>query len=408
MNIDPAESIVPAVAIDPAEPIDRAARISGSWTLPALGIAAFISTLPTVAPAPFFPVIARDLGVGVPLVGQVATAMLLLSAMLGFFVGPLADRYGHRRVIVIGLVASAACLITFGLAPVFLVLLVASLFGGLAAAAGPGQAIALASTHFAGSGARRAIGWVIAAQAGTAIVGAPLLAAIGDWSSWRVAFVGSGLAAAAMIWFVANALPRDTRRPETPFHLRRLFDAYPPLLRHPGMRRLYISLVLRVICWLGMLTYFGAFLDEELGMSTRTVGLMYMLGGSGFFLGSLAAGGPLAGIPPRRLVAGANVALAITWAVMFSGVAGIAGTSILAAIIGVTGALGWAGMAALLTAETPVGVGTTMALGMSLNNLGAVAGYGAMALILPLFGLASVPFVLRPGTTHRESAGQPT
>jgi MFS family permease len=64
--------------------------------LPALCLATFVGVLTFVAPAPFFPAMARDLGVGVPLLGQVVAAMLLLSALLGLVAGPLADRYGHR------------------------------------------------------------------------------------------------------------------------------------------------------------------------------------------------------------------------------------------------------------------------------------------------------------------------
>ena len=42
-----------------------------------------------------------------------------------------------------------------------------------------------------------------------------------------------------------------------------------------------------------MLTYFGAFLKDELRLTTGQVGLTYMLGGGGYFLGSLAAGGSI-------------------------------------------------------------------------------------------------------------------
>ena len=70
-------------------------------------------------------------------------------------------------------------------------------------------------------------------------------------------------------------------------------------------------------------------------------------------------------------------------------------------LAGFAGSLGWVAIAALLTAESPAGAGTTMTLHGSLFNLGAAgggaigglllasAGYGALALGLPLFGVAS-------------------
>ena len=49
------------------------------------------------------------MNVPVPLLGQVAAGTLLLAAVLGIFVGPLADRYGRRRLLLVGLTAVAAC-----------------------------------------------------------------------------------------------------------------------------------------------------------------------------------------------------------------------------------------------------------------------------------------------------------
>ena len=208
---------------------------------------------------------ARDLGVGVPLLGQVVAAMLLLSALLGLIAGPLADRYGHRLLIVLGLMATAVCLLLFGLAPTFPVLFAAALAGGLADAAVLGPALAVAGTYFAGSAARRALGWTTACMAGSAIVGVPVLTAIGGVAGWRAAFVAAGIATIGAAWLGATWLPRDARQPEGRLRLRAVLDAYEPLVRHGPTLRLYGVSVLRAICWYGLLTYFGAFLARSSG-----------------------------------------------------------------------------------------------------------------------------------------------
>ena len=64
--------------------------------------------------APFYPDIARDLDTTVPLVGQVTTLMILISTVLGLAVGPIADRYGYRLMLVIGVVAVAVNLVGIG------------------------------------------------------------------------------------------------------------------------------------------------------------------------------------------------------------------------------------------------------------------------------------------------------
>ena len=346
---------VPALAPD----IDdvEAARIapvlagaSGLRVLVALGFGTFVTALLFIVPTPFFPQMARDLQVSVPLLGQVMTAMLLLSALFGLVVGPLADRSGHRLLILIGLVAAAVCLLDFGLAPTFPVLLIASVAGAVTTAAVLGPSLAIASTAFTGTAARRAVGWTSAAQAGSAIVGVPVLAAIGAAAGWRVAFVVAGLAAVA-VWTLALLwLPHDRHRATEPLGLYAILAPYRPLLRSGTMRRLYGATILGAVCWFGLLTYLGAFLAEVLGMGTGHVGLVYMVAGSGYFLGSLAVGGPLARIPARTLVVAGYGATALLMALAFSARLGATGSAVF--ITGAALAMGLevVGMIALLTA----------------------------------------------------------
>jgi MFS transporter, DHA1 family, inner membrane transport protein len=373
--------------------------------LPALCLGSFVATLTFVAPAPLFPDMAADLGVGVPLLGQFVTGMMLLSAPLALVTGPLADRYGHRRLILVGLVAASACLFTLGFAPVFAVLLVACLFGALADATVPGLSLAVAGTHFPGAAGRRAIGWTIGSLASAGIIGVPIVAAISQAFGWRAAFLGAGVLAIGVRVLAGRWLPDDAKRGDGSFRLGDIADAYRPLLHDRAMLRLYGASVLRAICWLGLLTYFGAFLDDELGLGVGQVGLVYMLGGSGYLLGSLLAGGPLGRVPPRLLIAVANIAMAASMGLSFSMVFGTAGTVALFPLVGLTGAVGWVGLAALLTAETPAGSGATMTLSGALFNLGAaggaaigglllaLGGYAALALGLPLFAVAAAALV---------------
>jgi DHA1 family inner membrane transport protein len=376
--------------------------------LPALCVSTFLATLTFVVPAPFFPTMARDLGVSVPLLGQVVTTMLVLSAILGLVSGPLADRYGHRRFIVLGLAATAVCLLAFGLAATFPILLVAALAGGLADAAVFGPSLAVAGTAFTGPAVRRALGWTTASMAGSGIVGVPVLTAVGEFAGWRTAFVVAGCAAAGAAWLGSAWLPRDLHNPGGRLRLQTLLAAYQPLLRHSPTLRLYAVSMLRAICWYGLLTYIGAFLGQRLGLTTSQIGLAYMLGGSGYFLGSLAAGGPLGRVPARTLLIGGNVAMALLLGLTFSAVLGPMGTVAILPFACFAGAFGWVAIVALLTAESPAGAGTTMTLHGSLFNLGAagggaiggllvaLAGYGALAIGLPIFGFAAALIAWQP------------
>ena len=327
------------------------------------------------------------------------TAMLLLSVVLGLVVGPLADRCGYRLLIVIGLVAAALCLLAFGLAPTFPVLLLASVAGSVTNAAVLGPTLAIVGTAFTGTAARRAIGWTSAAQAGSAIVGVPILVGIGAAAGWRVAFVVAGLLAVVAVGLALTWIPHDHHQTAGSLRLDALVVPYRPLLQSGTMRCLYGAIMFGAVCWYGLLTYLGAFLAEALGMRIGHVGLVYMVAGSGFFLGSLAVGGPLAQVPARTLVVGGYAGMALLMAVAFSARLGATGSAVLIAVAALIMGLGVVSMTVLLTTESPSSPGTTMTLSGALFNLGgagggalgglllALSGFEAVAIGLPLFGL---------------------
>jgi MFS transporter, DHA1 family, inner membrane transport protein len=340
--------------------------------------------------------------------GQVTAAMLLMSAALGLVLGPLADRYGHRRLILIGLAASIATQMVYVVAPVFQVLFLASLWGALAGATVPALSLAIASTHFSGQAARRAVGWTVAGLAGSAIIGVPILTTIGGVANWRTAFVAASLMTLVILLLLANWLPPDQQREGSSLRLGGFLNVYRPLLRDRTMDRLYACCVLRAVCWFGLLTYMGAFLDERLGFSTPRIGLVYMVGGSGYFLGSLAAAGPLGRVPPLPLLALGNGVMAVLTGCVLGASFGTTLTVAMIPILAFAGAVGWVGLVGLLAEKTPVGSGATMVLNGSLLNLGAfgggaaggalvaLGGYTALALGLPGFGLLSAMVVCSP------------
>ncbi|HEU5434627.1 MAG TPA: MFS transporter, partial [Thermomicrobiales bacterium] len=177
----------PGVSRRLATTSDDEPEAPGRLMLPALSAAAFLAALNFFAPTPFFPLIARDLQTTVPLLGQMVTLMVLVSAALGLVVGPLADRYGYRWPLVIGILAIAANLLGIAFSPAYPVLLAWSLVGGLGDALVFALPLAIAGIRFAGDARRRAIGLIIGSLSTAPIVGAPLLTVISGVGGWRIA-----------------------------------------------------------------------------------------------------------------------------------------------------------------------------------------------------------------------------
>lgn len=395
-------------------------RQADGRVLLALCVASFLGTLSFVAPAPFFPVMAPDLDTTIPLLGQVVTAVLCLGSVLGLVVGPLADEYGHRRLMVIGMIAVAVAMLGVGLAPSYPALLGTTPAGGLGGAIVVALPPAIAGTRFTGAARRRAIGWTVAAMAIAAVGGVPVLMAIGGSAGWRPVFVGVGLLALGAAWLVAAALPRDAERTSATLRMGGLLAAYRPLLRHRPTLRLFGATALRTACWIGLLTYFGAFLVEELGLGSGQVGIAYMLGGAGYSLGSVATGGQFAGLHLRPLTTASNAGMGLLVGLIVALPLGPVATVALLSLAAFVGAIGSVGLTALLVAETPAGAATTMGLNGAVFSLGAaggaaagglllaLGGYDALGLGLPVFALAAALLVWQPIRTFIPARESPT
>jgi predicted MFS family arabinose efflux permease len=351
-----------------------------------LCLAFFLAVINFAASAPFFSQIADDLDTSVSLLGQVPSMMTFLSAILGLVVGPLADRYGYRRLMILGVVAVACNLIGTGLAPTYGTLLGLATIGGLGDAILFGLPLAIAGTYFAGDARRRAISWTSAALPVGVIAGVPIVAAIGGVVGWRGMFVMIGLLTLASAWLTALFLPGDVRRDEQRFALPMLWDAYQPLVRNRSLLVLYGVSGLRAMCWIGLATYVGAFLIDELRLSSNGVALTYMASGVGVFLGSLLAGSRFVHVPLRTLVAWTTGVQGVAAGAAFVLPLGIAPVVMLFALSGFLGAFSMIGLTTLLATETTAGVGTTMVLNGSVMNLGTAAGAAMGGLLLALGG----------------------
>jgi MFS transporter, DHA1 family, inner membrane transport protein len=403
---EPVLSAYPAPALPTATP---------GRVLILLCLSAFLAALNYFAPTPFYPQMARDLQTTVPLLGQVVTLMALISAGLGLLAGPLADRYGYRWPLVIGLLAIAVGLLGTGLAPTYPVLLGLGVVMGFGDALAYALPFAIATTYFSGVAQRRAIGWTIGALSTAPIIGVPLLTAVGELTSWRVALATAGVMAAGVAWLVAAVLPADRLRPSSRLRVGELLAAYRPLLRHPPSLRFLAVSALRGMWWVGLLTYMGAFLGTVVGFSPQHVGLVYALAGGAYAAGSVVAGNLLGGLPPRLVVAVSSVIggvlvvpmflLPVPWVVLLV----LLAASAAAAVCSVS-------VVALLADESPAGAGTTMVLNGSVLNLGtaggailggtliAFGGYAALGIGLPLFALVAALLAWWPGHAQAERA----
>lgn len=169
------------------------------------GIAALDATVVNIA----LPVIGRDFHTGIAALQWVMTGYTLALAAFLLIGGSLGDRFGRRKVYLIGIVwfalASAAC----GLAPTALFLIVTRVLQGAGAALLTPGSLAILEASFVPADRPRAIGaW--SGLGGVAVAAGPLVGGyLISAASWRWIFFINVPLAAAVVTLGARHVPES-------------------------------------------------------------------------------------------------------------------------------------------------------------------------------------------------------
>lgn len=183
---------------------------------------------------PSMPAIAVALDTTGGMVQLTLTVYLIGFALAQLVYGPLSDRFGRRRLLILGLVVyvlgSAAC----ALAGSIEMLIAARLVQAAGACAGPALGRAMVRDVFARHEAARVLAVVGMALALAPAVGPVLGGHLQSWFDWEAIFVLLGAAGLVLLLAVARSLPETNRHPD-PDALRpaRIARNYLGLLRHP-------------------------------------------------------------------------------------------------------------------------------------------------------------------------------
>jgi MFS family permease len=174
----PAHPDLPAAPRPPGETAEGARRCQ-RWTLAVVCLASALLLFNVTAPNVALPAIAADLSAGFSAQQWVLSAYAMVLASLLLAGGALGDRYGRRRLFLLGLAGFGVGSLLCTLAPTTGLLIAGRLIQGAGAAALFPAGLALIAAEFDGPGRARAIGvW------GASVSGAIALGCSAG-SSWR-------------------------------------------------------------------------------------------------------------------------------------------------------------------------------------------------------------------------------
>jgi len=347
-----------------------------------LGLGTAIGPLSLDMYLPAFPDIADDLGV--PAAGvQLSLTTCLIGLALGQLIfGPLSDRWGRRRPMIIGVAAYAVLSVLCALAPSAPLLVAVRLLQGVAGGVGVVIARAVVRDLYSGVAAAKYFSRLTLIF-GVAPIAAPSLgSAVLKVTSWHGVFVALGIIAALLTaliaWRLPETLPAGRRSPgglaDTARTARTLFAD-----------RSYLGYALtQSFAFAALFSYISGssfVLQDGYGISPTVFSLLFGVNACGLIVVSQANGKLLDRFTPRRLLLVSLAAQALAGgAILAAALAGSLPLLIggLFALVGTVG-MGTPNSTALALDRHPERAGTAAAL------LGGIQSVIA-ALAAPLVG----------------------
>ena len=270
------------------------------WVVANLFLILFIGVADNQIIAPLLPAMAAFLGVSVSAAGLLVVVYSLAAAGAALVAGSWSDRSGRDVFLRVALLVFSLSSLTTAYAEDLERLLLCRTLTGMAAGVLSACSIAYAGDYFAYEIRGKALGYISMANSAAMIVAVPMAAYVADSLGWQKNFLGLAVAGLVVSGLNFVSMPRslpsrleETASAREPDHLH---SAWLPF----GTARRFLSRPDIIACMIiafcvsggitGAITYAGAWMNVQLRVTTRTIGLVFLAGGLLALMGAALGG----------------------------------------------------------------------------------------------------------------------
>lgn len=158
--------------------------------------------------APILPQISDQLAVSKGLIGTLVTAYAVMVGLFALITGPISDKIGRRKILLIGTALMTVALFLHGLVTSFLSFLI---IRGIAGAAGgilSGSSVAYVGDYFPYKKRGWANGWIMSGIAMGQIMGIPIGTVLAGYMGFRAPFMAFGCLTALAFLMITLTVPQ--------------------------------------------------------------------------------------------------------------------------------------------------------------------------------------------------------
>lgn len=257
----------------------------------ALWLLVFSASSQIMIVSPMLPQIGRELNVPEAVQGTLVSAYALMVGLFALIIGPVSDKVGRRRVLLLGSGAMCATLALHSAAYDYTSLLLARTLSGAAGGMLSGAAVSYVGDYFPYERRGWAGGWIMSSTALGQILGVPAGTFLAAGYGFRLPFLLFAGTMAAAFFLVWKFVPQpDVKRAAGRLTVRSALGKYRKLLGRGEVRAAALAFCLMFLGLALYVIYQPTWLNARTGAGGSEIALLFLVGGI-----ANALTGPLAG-----------------------------------------------------------------------------------------------------------------
>jgi predicted MFS family arabinose efflux permease len=266
-------------------------RTSPYFILFALWLMVFSASSQVIIITPILPEIGAALDVSESLQSLLVTSYAVALSCFALITGPISDKIGRQRILLIGTTFMAAVLVLHGFANNYPLLLTVRMLAGCAGGMLSGGAVAYIGDYFPYERRGWANGWVMSGIAVGQVIGIPLGKVLANAFGYRWPFLMFAITMGIAAVLIARYVPQpDVELDHDRLSVKRGLLNYARLIRQPTIVAAVTTYFL-MFFGIGLYVVFlPTWLEQDIGVSGNQIALLFAIGG----LANVTAG-PIAG-----------------------------------------------------------------------------------------------------------------
>jgi len=246
----------------------------------ALWLLVFSAASQIMVISPILPRIGEELGIADAVLGTLVSAYSLMVGCFAIIAGPISDKIGRRRILILGTAGMTVALVLHGFVQGYVSFLVVRILAGMAGGVLSGAAVSYIGDYFPYNRRGWATGWVMSGAAFGQIIGIPMGIAMAERWGFRSPFYLFAVTMAATVVLLFFKVPQpDVQRTEGPLSVRKAAQDYMGMLRRPEVAWAAAAFFMMFLGVSFFVVYLPTWLERSMGATGDQIALMFLVGG---------------------------------------------------------------------------------------------------------------------------------